>query len=537
MQSGRSSCLPELVQLIQALSAKAREISVTDLAEIVQKHVTVMAKVIAVANTLGYNPSGIEISTVSQAIQVIGFERIRSLVTSLILVHDAVDATAAVDQRDSAMLALCSGLVAQQVSRDRGAPDPEQAFVAASLRNFGRLLLATYLTDQYHEARRLADEKLSDEAYREVFGLTALELGYELLQSTNLPTGVLDALREFSPQTLAMVGPESAALLIVSEFAVKLCELAMDRELTTEDFNSKIRELLERFEPHLSFTPEAIAGVMTATGERMGEFMKSLGFSSFGHEVVDVFRWRAGGHPPAARPPDATPPTPRSTPVHAESHTRSARPAKAVSPAAPVETTPTRPREKTSPVPLPADDTPVSAPQIEIEQQSWHEGVDLLARCLEEPRPDFAKIQRLALEHVQKGFGAPEAVLLSLDSDHRNYVATLGQGRLIGYIRGDRAVRRDERTVFGICLSRRDNVVIHNTTDPRIAPYLPAWCIGQDGLGAFVAMPLHDHKQCFALIIVGWPEPRKIVITPENSKLLHSLLILVSTAHRQSEIT
>jgi HD-like signal output (HDOD) protein len=538
MQSGRSSCLPELVQLIQALSAKAREISVTDLAEIVQKHVTVMAKVIAVANTLGYNPSGIEISTVSQAIQVIGFERIRSLVTSLILVHDAVDATAAVDQRDTAMLALCSGLVAQQVSHDRGTPDPEQAFVAGSLRNFGRLLLATYLTDQYHEARRLADEKLSDEAYREVFGLTALELGFELLQSTNLPTGVLDALREFSPQTFALVGPDSASLLIVSEFAVKLCELAMDRELTTEDFNGKIRELLDRFEPHLSFTPEAIAGVMTATGERMAEFMKSLGFSSFGHEVVDVFRWRAGGHPPAARPPDATPPTPRITSAAEGPPTRSTPNARVVSPAAPAETAPTRPqREKASAVPLPTGDTPDSAPQIEIEQQSWHEGVDLLARCLEEPRPDFAKIQRLALEHVQKGFGAPEAVLLSLDSDHRNYVATLGQGRLIGYIRGDRAVRRDERTVFGICLSRRDNVVIHDTTDPRIAPYLPAWCAGKNGLGAFVAMPLHDHKQCFALIIVGWPEPRKIVITPEHSKLLHSLLVLVSTAHHQSGVT
>ncbi|HTZ21930.1 MAG TPA: HDOD domain-containing protein [Opitutaceae bacterium] len=534
MQSGRSSCLPELVQLIQALSAKAREISVTDLAEIVQKHVTVMAKVIAVANTLGYNPSGIEISTVAQAIQVVGFERIRSLVTSLILVHDAVDANAAVDQRDSAMLALCSGLVAQQVSRDRGAPDPEQAFVAGSLRNFGRLLLATYLTDQFREAQQHADGKLSDEAYREIFGLTALELGYELLQSTSLPAGVLDALREFSPQTFALVGPDSASLLIVSEFAVKLCELAMDRELTTEGFNGKIRELLDRFEPHLTFTPEGVASVMTATGERMAEFMQSLGISSFGHEVVEVFRWRAGGKPVAARPPAAVPPTPRSTPVREESPARNTRHAKVVSPAVPAETATTRPREKTPAAPLPADDTPALAPQIEIKQDSWHEGVDLLARCLEEPRPDFAKIQRLALEHVQQGFGAPEAVLLSLDSDHRNYVATLGQGKLIRYIRGDRAVRRDERTVFGICLSRRDNVVIHNTTDPRIAPYLPAWCAGKNGLGAFVAMPLHDHKQCFALIIVGWPEPHKIVITPEHSKLLHSLLLMVSTAHRQS---
>ena len=532
MQSGRSSCLPELVQLIQALSAKAREISVTDLAEIVQKHVTVMAKAIAVANTLGYNPSGIEISTVSQAIQVIGFERVRSLVTSLILVHDAVDPTTAADQRDTAMLALCSGLVAQQVSRDRGSPDPEQAFVAASLRNFGRLLLATYLTDQYQETQRLASEKPTDEAYREIFGLTALELGFELLQSTNLPTGVLDALREFSPQTFAMVGPESASLLIVSEFAVKLCELAMDRELTTDGFNSKIRELLDRFEPHLSFTPEGIAGVMNATGQRMSEFMQSLGFSGFGREVVEMLRWRAGGNPPTARPP-AAPPTPHTTPAAEGAPARGTRRAKAISPAAPAETAATAPVEKTPPVPLPAGDTPVTAPNIEIEQQSWHEGVDLLSRCLEEPRPDFAKILRLALEHVQKGFGAPEAVLLSLDSDHRNYVATLGHGKLIGYIRGDRAVRRDERTVFGICLSRLDNVVIHNATDPRIAPYLPAWCAGKNGLGAFVAIPLHDRQACFALIVVGWLEPHKIVITPEHSKLLHSLLVLVSTAYRQ----
>jgi hypothetical protein len=221
-------------------------------------------------------------------------------------------------------------------------------------------------------------------------------------------------------------------------------------------------------------------------------------------------------------------------PVPEESHARSARHAKAVAPAAPVETTATRPREKTSPVPRPADDTLASAPPIEIKQQSWHEGVDLLARCLEEPRPDFAKIQRLALEHVQLGFSAPEAVLLSVESDHRNYVATLGHGKLIRHIRGDRAVRRDEHTVLGICLSRRDNVVIHDTTYPRIAPYLPTWCAGKQGLGAFVAMPLHDQKLCFGLIIVGWLEPRKIVITPEHNRLLHALLVLVSTAYRQS---
>jgi len=226
---------------------------------------------------------------------------------------------------------------------------------------------------------------------------------------------------------------------------------------------------------------------MTATGERMSEFMQSLGFSSFGREVVDVLRWRAGGHPPAARPPRRLPP--RTSPQPPKDHP----PGASVTPRrAPVCARRNRDHA------VDGEDAaraaargrfPLLGPQDRNRTTVVARGGRPAGPLSRGTAPDFAKIQRLALEHVQKGFGAPEAVLLTLDSDHRNYVATLGHGRLIRYIRGDRAVRRDERTVFGICLGRRENVVIHNTTDPRIAPYLPAWCSGKNGLGAFVAMP------------------------------------------------
>ena len=127
MNSGQAPCLPELVQLIQTLSAKAIDVSVTELAELVQKDVSVMTKVLTAANTLGYNPGGVPIGTVTQAIQVIGFDHIRTLAMSLMLMRHADDSQSAEEKRQATMLALSSGLVAQSLSQTHGIAAPEEA--------------------------------------------------------------------------------------------------------------------------------------------------------------------------------------------------------------------------------------------------------------------------------------------------------------------------------------------------------------------------------------------------------------------------
>ena len=57
-------------------------------------------------------------------------------------------------------------------------------------------------------------------------------------------------------------------------------------------------------------------------------------------------------------------------------------------------------------------------------------------------------------------------------------------------------MRNDERTVFGVCLTRRENVVIHDTTASTLTAYLPAWFRQTEGApGAFLLMPLHENKR------------------------------------------
>ena len=59
--------------------------SVTDLAETISRDSTTMTRIIAIAGSLGYNPNGNEITSIHQAIGQIGFERIRVLAVSLLL--------------------------------------------------------------------------------------------------------------------------------------------------------------------------------------------------------------------------------------------------------------------------------------------------------------------------------------------------------------------------------------------------------------------------------------------------------------------
>ena len=157
--------MPEVIRLIQGLASKAFSITIDELAEIIEQDVAVTARILASANTVGYNPSGMPIYTVSQSIQLIGFERVRNLAISMLLAENSTTSAVTQEQRDAAAFALASGLFAQTIMEQRYG-DSERAFVCASLRCYGRLMLSAYMGDAYREAEDLFDEMGEDNAFR-----------------------------------------------------------------------------------------------------------------------------------------------------------------------------------------------------------------------------------------------------------------------------------------------------------------------------------------------------------------------------------
>lgn len=520
MEEGQNQCLPELMEIIHALSSKATEISVEQLAELVEKHIAVMAKVIASANTFGYNPTGIDITNVRDAIQVIGFERIRSLVTSLILVRHAADSDTTGDQRHTALLAVASGLIARSVAREKDLVDPELAFVSASLRQLGRLLVATYLPDGYKAACARAAVIEEEQAFEEQFGLTPLAITRAVLQEAHFPQRIIDTLHDFKPKSKQRHNPEAQLLISLSTFSERLCRLTVDPRKDEEAFSKDFKELCSSFDNRLSFEAEALQNILGTMGEHLGQFTRSLGYGNMSRDFIGTILWRSGRAP---TPNIVLASLPQST-------NESDLPPPSKSSAKSPEQKSPSPSEATK-TPAVNDTTPSEAAP---DSQHWRDGLVSISAMLGDNTIDMSAVYSVAMDFVRRGFGAPEAVVLRLSPNQRGYEAQHGVGAVFKRIRSETAVRKDERTVFGIALARRENVVIHNTRDPKIANYLPAWCSSVGGWGAFVAIPLCEQQNCFALMVIAWPAPLHIVITNDNARILKSLLSTVGAARRLS---
>ncbi len=535
LEGGTVAGIAEIVKLVEALAANALHISVSELAELVEKDVVVTAKVVAAANTLGYNPSGVAVSSISQAIHVIGFAKIRMLALSLMLMENAERTQGAAAQRETATLALTSGMMAQAWAEGQGRGDAEQAFLCASLRNFGRLLISALMPDDDRMARRQA-ETLGDPdaAYREVLGLTPLELGYELLKSSNLPEPLLQGLRQFSPTMLEAATLHPAdELLVAAEFSVRVSQLALQPNLTPAQFGDASRDLVKQFGKHLRLDGDQLKTMFERTEQRMAAFGQAFGLQSMSRGVTTKLSARRQSKPlpdalPSVAAPLAPPAAKPAAPAPGEA-------AKAMPAAAPAGGPPSVAASGANlPGTVPAD-TPASAAELGKERRPLievlHETVARCAEMLGQPVVSEEAMAASICAALLEGWAAEEVVLL-LERGKGSFATSSGAGKRWREFRQKMGFRRDERNVLGVAIARCEPVLIHDAADPKIDPYLPAWLKGGLQLYSCIIVPGGDAKSSNSVLFVGWKVRQKVTLAPEELRSLRALLGMVLTARR-----
>jgi signal transduction protein with GAF and PtsI domain len=128
---------------------------------------------------------------------------------------------------------------------------------------------------------------------------------------------------------------------------------------------------------------------------------------------------------------------------------------------------------------------------------------------------------------------APECLLLLGTSSSNTFLLRHGQGTLFKALGAKARIDVRDRTVLGVCLLRKENIMIHHAHDPKITAYLPDWLKGLSALGAFALLPLVDDKTAHGVMLVGWPTSRQIVLSPDQVNHIRSLLTMASTSCRR----
>lgn len=536
LDSGRCAALPELLKLVEALSVDICKVSIPELADFIEKDGVVLTRILSVANRLAHNPGVAPVTSLEQAIHQIGFNRVRNVAVSLMLLDNSSGGSAP-EQREAAALTLAAGLIAQGAATFAGTHDADFVFACTSLRNIGRVLMAVVSPKHYREAVELNCKEPQLDGFRRRFGVSVLELSRSVLTGSRFPEDVSKAMCDGEPESFNGVATSySARLFAFCDYGHRLAALTIENRAPQETYVRSVTQLSRRFSRLIPGVEDLATPALLHANESLRSFSRYAGVGGLPNASLARIRERleiiAPGVAADAERAEVLPiGVVMSRSFAVQGVTRSADGRRgASSPVAVPDATAIAAESKIEPVAAGAETAaaPIpAAPSVDpvTPPATWDAGLpDAVCFCAQ-PSAEVAAAAPSALEMLRDAVGAEEGWLFRRAPGTQVFSLAEGIGPMSSRLPQKHSLQGGERSVFGLCVTRREVVLIHSTADQRLTPFLPAWWGDVAfGVSSFALVPVADLPDGVGtLILLGWREARRIELARGQLSILHRL--------------
>ena len=275
--------LSDSLARIQRVTNSEHE-SVGSLSNEILKDVALTNKLLRMVNSAHYSHAGGgSISTVSRAVNLVGFAGIRNMAMSLVLLDHMHNKGHARQLKEEFLRALMAGSLADALCKV--GRDGEEAFIGAMFQNLGRLLAEFYLPEEASQVREIVstaraapgggDATAETTAAARVLGLSFGDLGLGVASAWGLP----DTLRRCMQPT---AGEPPSKLAEKSQERVRWLARAAN-EMTdamlhhsTEAAQQRIEAIGQRYGRALGREPREFAAAASAVRGRLAEMAKAM---------------------------------------------------------------------------------------------------------------------------------------------------------------------------------------------------------------------------------------------------------------------
>ena len=283
--------LPEVaVQVIEKCSDP--EVSIVDLATIIEADQVIAARILRLANSAFYARSS-RVDSVRDAVMLLGLDAVRALGLSVgvYLAFESGYGRPKAELESLWQHCIAAALCAKEIARRCGMRQREQAFVAGLLHEIGQLVLLQHLPEQYArvlELRKSSSLRL-ERAEEDVLGTNHAEAGGWLVARWGLP-GELRAPIELHHQIEAEVGPmperEVVRIVQVADW------LAASQGLPGP-WEAVGRLEIPVSRASLPLTDDALVQLCFGLDKRVSQFCLALGLSSVPPEMFQKALYQA----------------------------------------------------------------------------------------------------------------------------------------------------------------------------------------------------------------------------------------------------
>ena len=506
--------LSESVCRIQSMATSERE-SVGSVTNEILKDVALTNKLLRLVNSANY-ARGSSVGTVSRAVSLVGFNGIRNMALSLVLLDHMQDKANAHLLREEFLRALMAGSIASELGATQA--EGEAAFIGALFQNLGRMLAQFYFPEEAASIRGLVNathDPVSEEvASKRVLGLSFEALGLGVSKAWGLPESIQRCI--VKPAGEPPMHPAKDPLSNL-RWGVRAANEMADAMLHADAavVDVRLAQVGRRYARSLGLSVDQMQHATVAAREKLTELAQAMEIT------VQPDSLAANLLSPTSYPapePDAQP--------SAYGETLRANELRATEPAESAAAAPVEPLD--GPV-----KTVAASDQV---AQTLTAGIQDITNAMVE---DFklSDILRMILEAMFRALDFQRVVFCLRDPNIDTLTGRFGLGAGVEGVVKTFSVYLGPSKVpdlFATICSKGADTLISDASDPRIAERLPAWYRQTYHAPTFLILPLQLKGKPFGLIYADKADKSGLVVGERELSLLRTLRNQAVMAFKQS---
>ena len=487
---GDFPALSESVVAINRIASSESE-NVGTLSGLILRDFSLTNKLLRLVNSAQYRPAGGgQISTISRAIVVLGFDAVRNIAITVLLFEHMQNKANADHLREEFLRACLAGLFARDLAARLRIRETEQAYICAVFHNLGRLLCQFYFPEESQDIRRLMQQAgCSEEAAAvRVLGASFDELGIALARSWGFPELIQRSMEKLPADRPHRAKNAEERLCALAACANEYCDAFS--QLAPAERERAMRAITKRFSDAVPLDLKGVGEVLCGAAQEIEELANVI--------QLDLKQTHIGRQLRQF--------------VEAASSDEGPRPSTTEIPSTVL-------LEQSGPV--------EGAPQghkAPDAQALLSSGIQDISNTLVE---DFKlnDVLRIILETMYRAMGFKRVMLCVRDARSNSMTGRFGFGPDAGELAKKLhfSLSAHPDNVFNVATAKGVDILISDIDEPKIAPRIPEWFRKSVPSRTFVLFPLMIKGRPMALIYADKDCAGDIRISEQELALLRTL--------------
>ncbi|HXU92910.1 MAG TPA: HDOD domain-containing protein [Gallionella sp.] len=461
------------------------------LARVILQDFALTNKLLRLVNTVTYGQFGGNINTISKAVVILGFETVRNIAMTLILLEFMQNKSQSARLTDEVVLAIFAGLVAAQLSTGEHVRDAEEAMVCSMFHNLGRMLVIFYFFEESEEIRRLVAQGENEErAAFKVLGISFPELGLGVARTWNFPSRLLAGMRKLAAGKVRALHGDMDYLTATVNLANELCAAAATTEIGEK--GKALRELSARYSDAMKVSEREMGKALDAGLDELSHRAVVLGISPGKSALLQkVSRW--SGHAVLAQQGKQ------------------------------------QDGEMDGVASLESVVEQQNAGQAD-EEGSRRSPEDILGAGIQDVTTSLVSdynlndVLQMVLETIHRGMGFERTIFLIRDNKQNAMTARIGFGNGVGaVISRFKFPLSFAADVFHLSINKGADILIEDTRAQNIGDKIPDWYRSSVNAPCFMLLPVMVKEKPIGLFYADMPEANGLNISKQQLSLLKTL--------------